>query len=140
MKALTIHPLWAWAIVHGHKPVENRSWATSHRGPLAIHASSDSPAAWESDARARAVLKGMGISVPPDADVPKSAIVGTVDLVDVVDVEVYTLMEGESLLATGPKCWVLENPVAIDPIPQTGSQGVWEWGSGEPPIDTDSHG
>ena len=43
MKTLTIHPVWAWAIVHGHKRVENRTWRTAHRGPLLIHASADAP-------------------------------------------------------------------------------------------------
>ncbi|WP_193188849.1 ASCH domain-containing protein [Nisaea sediminum] len=38
MKALTIHQPWADAIAYGHKPVENRSWPTSYRGPLLIHA------------------------------------------------------------------------------------------------------
>ncbi|MHC4404130.1 MAG: ASCH domain-containing protein [Planctomycetota bacterium] len=38
MKALTICQPWAWAIIHGPKPVENRGWATKYRGPLAIHA------------------------------------------------------------------------------------------------------
>lgn len=38
MKALTIQQPWAWAIVAGWKPVENRVWTTAYRGPLAIHA------------------------------------------------------------------------------------------------------
>lgn len=38
MTALTIQQPWAWAIAAGHKPVENRSWSPSYRGPLAIHA------------------------------------------------------------------------------------------------------
>lgn len=38
MKALSIRQPWAWLIVHGFKPVENRSWPTSHRGAMLIHA------------------------------------------------------------------------------------------------------
>lgn len=38
MKALSIRQPWAWLIVHGYKPVENRTWRTSYRGPLLIHA------------------------------------------------------------------------------------------------------
>jgi len=38
MKALSIRQPWAWLIVHGFKPVENRTWSTSYRGELAIHA------------------------------------------------------------------------------------------------------
>lgn len=38
MKALSIRQPWAWLIVHGHKPVENRTWATPYRGEVLIHA------------------------------------------------------------------------------------------------------
>ena len=36
-KAITIRQPFAWLIVQGIKPVENRSWETKFRGPLAIH-------------------------------------------------------------------------------------------------------
>lgn len=36
--ALTVRQPWAWAIVYGGKDVENRSWTTSYRGPIYIHA------------------------------------------------------------------------------------------------------
>lgn len=39
IKALTLHQPWASAIMCGHKRIETRSWATSHRGILFIHAS-----------------------------------------------------------------------------------------------------
>ncbi|MGL4233762.1 MAG: ASCH domain-containing protein [Casimicrobium sp.] len=39
MKCLTIRQPWAWLIVNGYKPVENRSWPTSLRGPVLIQAS-----------------------------------------------------------------------------------------------------
>jgi len=39
MKALSIKQPWAYMIVLGHKPVENRNWKTDYRGPLYIHAS-----------------------------------------------------------------------------------------------------
>lgn len=38
MKALSIRQPWAWAIVQGFKPVENRTWAPRHVGELLIHA------------------------------------------------------------------------------------------------------
>lgn len=38
MKALSIRQPWAWLIVNGHKPVENRTWSTTYRGELLIHA------------------------------------------------------------------------------------------------------
>jgi hypothetical protein len=36
--ALTIRQPWAWAIAAAGKDVENRSWHTGYRGPLAVHA------------------------------------------------------------------------------------------------------
>lgn len=38
MKALTIRQPWASLIAAGVKAIETRSWSTSFRGPLAIHA------------------------------------------------------------------------------------------------------
>lgn len=38
MKTLTIRQPFAHCVALGVKAVENRSWPTSHRGPLAIHA------------------------------------------------------------------------------------------------------
>lgn len=38
LRALTVQQPWAWAIAAGKKPVENRTWPTSHRGEIAIHA------------------------------------------------------------------------------------------------------
>ena len=38
MKALSIRQPWAWLIVHGHKDIENRTWTTSFRGRLLVHA------------------------------------------------------------------------------------------------------
>ena len=38
MKALTIRQPWASLIAAGVKTIETRSWRTSYRGPLAIHA------------------------------------------------------------------------------------------------------
>lgn len=38
MKTISIRQPWAWLIVNRHKPVENRTWSTRHRGPTLIHA------------------------------------------------------------------------------------------------------
>jgi len=38
MKALSLWQPWASAIALGSKRIETRGWATSYRGPLAIHA------------------------------------------------------------------------------------------------------
>lgn len=39
MKALSLKQPWAGMIARGQKTIETRTWSTSYRGPLAIHAS-----------------------------------------------------------------------------------------------------
>lgn len=39
MYALTIKPLWLWAILRAGKDCENRSWNTKFRGRILLHAS-----------------------------------------------------------------------------------------------------
>lgn len=43
MKALTLHQPWASLVALGVKTIETRSWGTSYRGPLAIHAGTTRP-------------------------------------------------------------------------------------------------
>jgi len=38
MRAISVNQPWAYAIVHGYKPVENRNWSTEYRGEVLIHA------------------------------------------------------------------------------------------------------
>lgn len=38
MRGLSIRQPWAHAVTHGGKRVENRTWAASYTGPVAIHA------------------------------------------------------------------------------------------------------
>lgn len=42
MKALTVQQPYASLIASGEKWIENRSWHTNYRGPLAIHAAKSS--------------------------------------------------------------------------------------------------
>ncbi len=45
-KALTLYQPWAQLVVLGIKTIETRSWSTSYRGPLAIHAGLRKPRGW----------------------------------------------------------------------------------------------
>lgn len=44
MKALTLTQPWATLVAIGAKSIETRSWSTSYRGPVAIHAAKKFPA------------------------------------------------------------------------------------------------
>lgn len=37
-RALSVNQPWAWLVVHGYKPVENRDWPTNVRGIIGVHA------------------------------------------------------------------------------------------------------
>ena len=66
-------------------------------------------------------------------DLPRGAVLGTVEIVDCVPVEevISTLSERERLLgdySPGRFAWVPKNPVAFDtPVPAKGKQGWWNW-------------
>lgn len=120
MKALTICQPWAWAIAAGHKHVENRTWPTSYRGPLAIHAGKS--AAWE--VSGRFVIERIGVAVP--AQLAKGVILGVCDLVDVVRYDRCRELHSDPW-ADGPWCWRLENFQPLDePLAYRGAQGLFE--------------
>jgi ASCH domain len=88
--ALSVRQPWAWLIVHGYKDVENRSWATSFRGPVLIHAEKR----WTADERAQAewVREAYGIPVPERPDLGE--IVGGSEIVDCVTASDSSWFEG----------------------------------------------
>jgi hypothetical protein len=112
MKVLSIRQPWAWLIVNGHKPIENRTWNTTYRGPLLIHAAlritPEERAAWEKYSR---------LGIPSQLDV--SGIVGSVELIDVV-------REHDSPWFTGPYGWLLVKPLTLPYYAMAGRLGLFE--------------
>jgi hypothetical protein len=80
MKALSIQQPWAWLIVHGHKPVENRGWATQFRGEFLVHAGK------KFDHAGYDLVRSMYpyIEMPAPADFPMGGIVGRATIIDCV--------------------------------------------------------
>lgn len=118
IKCLSVCQPWAWAIVHGEpaKTIENRTWATEYRGPLAIHAS-------KSTAYLAGVREGEIPGLPPATRLVFGAVVGVVELVDCVPL---ARVRGERY-AEGPWCWVLERRRALRaPVPMAGRLGLYE--------------
>lgn len=106
------------------KRVENRSWPTSHRGSLAIHAGKST--AWFEN-------EEWSTSEYP---VPMGAIVGVVDLLDCLHIDRITGRDPDIVTrfpwitshehAEGRFCWVLGNVRRLTtPIAWNGSQGLW---------------
>lgn len=115
MPALSIRQPWAHLILHGPKRIENRSWGTSYRGPLAIHA----PAAWADDVPAEIAAE---LGLP--ADLPRSAFVGVAHLAGG-----HRCPAGQVCspwAAPGQYHWQLADPRALaEPIPARGRLGLW---------------
>lgn len=113
MKALSIRQPWAWAILNAGKDIENRSWRTKFRGRLVVHA------AKTFDEAGYLELLDRGIKLPDRKDFVRGAIVGTVDVVDVVE-------DSASPWFKGPVGFVLKNPQSIaHPIPLAGKLSLF---------------
>ena len=113
-RVLTVRQPWARAIVQGGKDVENRSWPTTHRGPLLIHAGN----AFERDGYA--TVTRLAARPPPKAEeFVHGAIIGVVDLVD-------CLQDSDSEWAVpGQWHWCLRNSQTVEPVPCSGKLGLW---------------
>lgn len=122
-KALSVRQPWAWAIMHGGKDIENRSWqAVNHgltvRGEIAIHASAGMTKQEYDDAAA--FMSSIGVICPPAIDLCRGALIGAVDVVDVV-------RSSQSPWFFGPRGLVLRNAKPCDPIPVKGCLGYFNW-------------
>ena len=81
VKIISVRNPWAYLFVAGHKDVENRTWRTSYRGRLLIHASLGADPE-NFMPKQREWLEFAGIVIPDD--LPRGAIVGSVNLSGVV--------------------------------------------------------
>lgn len=77
MRILTVRQPWAHAILYLGKDVENRVWTTPYRGPVALHAGTKPDPAGVEWLRENDIWHG------DVRDLPKGAIVGAFDLVDI---------------------------------------------------------
>lgn len=133
MRALTLWRPWSDAIVHGPKRVENRPWTPpdSMIGELiAIH----SGKRYDADAW----MMGTGYTPPEEQDSP-TGIVGVARIIGWLrrgegDFHAMHAPPGlEDRIANlhhdpwwcGPCGWLLDDVVAIDPIPHPGALGLW---------------
>jgi uncharacterized metal-binding protein len=123
-RVLTLDPCWAWAVMFGGKDVENRSWATSYRGRILIHASAKETTGGLLAADRAEMARSCG---RPLSKIPAAfrcrAILGSVEVVDCVQ-------NARSPWAE-PGCvnWVLRGPEPLsEPISGVrGAQKLWRW-------------
>ncbi|MES2685511.1 MAG: ASCH domain-containing protein [Pseudomonadota bacterium] len=85
--ALSIRQPWAWLIVNGFKPIENRTWPTMFRGMLLIHAGKTMTVA-EYDAALLFINTFIGpdvaAKVPAMDKLERGGFVGVANMVDCV--------------------------------------------------------
>lgn len=126
MKALTIKQPFATLIIEGYKKYEFRSWKTSFRGEIYIHAGKSI------DQEAMNRVKDLNLSYPT------GCIIGKVKIVDCVKVEEKLRKE---LLKENEKVYYnlktpkeklyglkLEEFKKMKPIPVKGKLSFWEYG------------
>lgn len=133
MKALSFTQPWAQLVALGEKKVETRSWRTSTRGLVAIHAAKAFPiSAWVLSRR----YPYYGPALEPwISRFPLGAIIGTVEIVDTWRTSALT--SGGKVISAkenafgdyGPNRWAwnLQNPKLLaEPIPCRGHLGLWQ--------------
>lgn len=108
---------WVHAILYQGKGIENRTWKTSYRGWLALHASASK---WPEAEFPR------GKRVPDLATLTYSAICGVARL-DAVVTESRSPWFWPDGIEGRRFGWVLTNRTPLaNPIPCTGARGLWE--------------
>ncbi|MQP68572.1 hypothetical protein GE253_24975 [Niveispirillum sp. SYP-B3756] len=121
--ALSVRQPWAWAIVAGHKDVENRSTFAVTTGatatkPIAIHAAKGMTR--DEYEEAAEFMAKRGVTCPRPNELIRSAIIGTAVVTAVV-------ARYPSPWFFGPRGLVLRDQRMVDPIPAVGQLGYFKW-------------
>ena len=144
MKALTLRQPWATLVAIGAKRIETRSWRTSYRGPLAIHAAKGYPRSAQMTAISSPFIGELnGANYLPD--IPLASVVATCRLSHIVPIQnigctilLGRLGEWNHLLtdreikfgdySDGRYAWILEDVQMFeDPMPARGALSLWDW-------------
>lgn len=131
MKAISLWQPWASLCITGNKLVETRSWATSHRGTLLIHAGLKTTHALIElchEEPFRTALRSIGIK--RWQDMPFGVVLGHVQLIECLPTEGYDVDGPERAFGDytpGRFAWVLCDPVAFaTPMPAKGRQQLFD--------------
>lgn len=125
MKAISLWQPWASAVVLGLKSYETRSWSTSYRGPIAIHAAQRPP-----ERTLRLDLFDAGVR--NWGDLPLGGVIGVAELVAIVPTDgMDGYLSGLELrmgdYTPGRFAWRMERIRPIAFVPCRGYQRLWEW-------------
>ena len=129
--ALSVVQPFAWALVNGHKDVENRTkppprslelpcWIAIHASRSALDEARHGPAA-----AIAARCSARGASVPPASELPRGAIVGAVRVVGCAP-HGDARVGGSAWAIENHECWLVDRARALSaPIACRGSLGLW---------------
>jgi hypothetical protein len=123
MKALSFYQPFAWAIANGHVDIDDRSWNTNYRGPLAIHASKRFHPGYYLFLR-----DVLGLDIPDPKDLGYGGVVAIAELTDCLPPGTPTSVPAHRRAHGGGHCYglVLEKVRRIELIPAKGRQGLFE--------------
>lgn len=152
MKVLTLWQPWASLIAEGEKWIETRSWSTTHRGLIAIHAAAREPDTF--------------IPVRGTPVLPLGSIIALCSILECFEIATYAFEDGDGFVAhedgglawhmrPGPEeqmrnerylirdvtsqapygdftpgrfAWILGDiRKVVPPVPAKGHQRLWEW-------------
>ena len=118
--ALTLWRPWPTCILRCGKDIENRGWATKHRGWIWLHAGKR----FDRDALDYAAGEGHTLSAKP-ADHP-TGIVGIARLIDVCDASVNKRgCDCGPWAMPGQYHWALSDVRTVPVVPCNGGQKLW---------------
>lgn len=93
MKVISLQQPWAHFLVTGHKVIETRSWNTTHRGPILIHASKRKPTKRDLDLYMKDEEFAFHREICPDlSQLTYGAIIGRVNIVCTERTDVWLSM------------------------------------------------
>ena len=123
MKALSIRQPWAYLIVNGYKDIENRSWPTSFRGEVLIHAANGMTKNEYEDCRETVTainrLIKYPILLPEFPHLERGGIIGKAEITDCVH-------DHDSLWFFGKFGFVIKNAQPLTFTPYKGRLGFFE--------------
>lgn len=119
MKTLSIRQPWADLIAKGHKQIENRTWPTSYRGPLLIHASKGGTRREHAEVAEFLLREKIDVKLPAFDDLERGGIVGVCEVVGCVT-------DSVSPWFFGPYGFELANIRPLPFVPLKGRLGLFD--------------
>lgn len=133
MKAITIIEPWASLLVFGPKQYETRTWPTSYRGPLAIHAGKSKAGLKLMRSAAGIILGHEAEKLNIDFEATFGHIIGIIELADCIEMT-PSFINSQNIIERGlggwepgRYAWKKSSARAIEPVPARGMQRLWEW-------------